>query len=411
MTQPSDILIVGAGQAGGCAAAALRREGYAGRILLAGAEAHRPYERPPLSKAVLESAANDDGIYLHKADYHDGLGLDWHPNATVAQIDAANRIALMADGKKLSFDRCLIATGGRARALPGLPADAPNVFTLRGLDDARRLRERLAPGASVTVLGGGFLGLEFAGMARQKGLSVTVLEAGPQILGRAVPPLVAAWLAGRHGAAGTEIVCNARLRGVDAGAGGVTATLEDGRVFRSDFLLVSIGQEPNVELAAAAGIALDNGIAVDARCQTSAPDVYSAGDCASHYSNFLGKRVRLESWQNAQEQAQVAAKAMLGLPAGYDVVPWFWSDQLGMNIQMLGMPEPDYRYLVRGDTSGEKFCVFGFGGESLRYALAVNSGGDIRPLRNLLESGAHLPPDALLDAGRPIREIVKKALA
>ena len=411
MTQPREILIVGAGQAGGCAAAALRREGFAGHIVLAGAEAHRPYERPPLSKAVLDDASADEGIYLHKPEFHDGLGLDWHPNAQVAQIDTANRVATMADGREFAFDRCLIATGGRARVLPGLSADAPNVFMLRGLDDARCLRRRLVAGSSVTVIGGGFLGLEFAAMARQKGLAVTVLEAGTQILGRAVPPEFAAWLAGRHAAAGVKIVCGAKLRAVDANAAGTVVTLEDGQTFQSDFLLLSIGQEPNVELAASAGIALDNGIAVDARCETSVPGVYSAGDCASHYSNFLGKRVRLESWQNAQEQAQVAAKAMLGLPAGYDVVPWFWSDQLGMNIQMLGMPDPAYRYLVRGAPEGGKFCVFGFGGQGLRYALAVNGGGDIRPLRNLLESGTPIQPDTLLDTTRTIRDIVKVALS
>jgi 3-phenylpropionate/trans-cinnamate dioxygenase ferredoxin reductase subunit len=410
MTPPDSILIIGAGQAGGCAAAALRREGYGGRITLAGAEAHRPYERPPLSKAVLHDAAAEETLFLHKPEFHDGLEMQWLPGADVQSLDVGARLARTAAGDLLRFDRCLIATGGRARLLSGLAADAPNVHYLRGLDDARRLRERLLPNASVIVIGGGFLGLEFAGMARSKGMTVTVCEAGPQLLGRAAPPQVGAWLQARHEEAGTTVLCGAAVAAVEARADGVSVALASGVTLTADFLLVSIGQLPNVELAQQAGLAIDNGIAVDARCETSAAGIYAAGDCASHQSRFLQRRVRLESWQNAQEQAQVAARAMLDLPAAYDIVPWFWSDQLGMNMQMLGLPDAALAYRSRGQPSDGKFSIYGFDGQQLRYVLAVNSGAEMTPLRRLMSAGASVDADRLADPARPVRDTVKAAL-
>ena len=410
MTMPDSILIIGAGQAGGCAAAALRREGYGGRITLAGVEPHRPYERPPLSKAVLHDAGAEASLFLHKPDFHDGLEMQWLPGADVQSLDAAARLAHTASGDMLAFDRCLIATGGRARPLPGLPPDAPNVHYLRGLDDARRLRERLLPNASVIVIGGGFLGLEFAGMARSKGMAVTVCEAGPQLLGRAAPPQAGAWLQARHEEAGTRVLCGAAVTAVEARADRVSVALAGGATLEADFLLVSIGQVPNVELAAQAGLTIDNGIAVDSRCETSAPGIFAAGDCASHVSRFLQRRVRLESWQNAQEQAQVAARAMLDLPAAYDVVPWFWSDQLGMNIQMLGIPDAALSYRLRGRPSDPKFSIYGFDGSQLRYALAVNSGAEMTPLRRLMTAGASIDADLLADPAQPLRDTVKAAL-
>ncbi|MDB5757733.1 MAG: Ferredoxin reductase [Burkholderia sp.] len=410
MSTPASILIIGAGQAGGCAAAALRREGYEGRITLAGVEPHRPYERPPLSKAVLHDASAEETLFLHKPDFHDGLEMEWLPGADVQSLDVAARLARTASGDALTFDRCLIATGGRARLLPGVPPEAPNVHYLRGLDDARRLRKRLLPGASVIVIGGGFLGLEFAGMARSKGVAVTVCEAGPQLLGRAAPPLVGAWLQARHEEAGVHVLCGAAVSSVTARADGVSVALADGVRLDADFLLVSVGQLPNIELAQQAGLAIDNGIAVDTRCETSVPGIFAAGDCASHVSRFLQRRVRLESWQNAQEQAQVAALAMLDLPAAYDVVPWFWSDQLGMNIQMLGMPDPALAYLTRGQPSDTKFSVYGFDGQQLRYALVVNSGAEMTPLRKLMTAGASVDANCLADLARPVRDTVKAAL-
>ncbi|WP_161993174.1 NAD(P)/FAD-dependent oxidoreductase [Lacisediminimonas profundi] len=412
MPDPESILIIGAGQAGGCAAATLRGEGYAGRIVLVGAEQHRPYERPPLSKSVLSDPESEPGIFLHKPEFHEGLKLEYLPGTRVSDLDPAGKVAHTADGGQIPWDRCLLATGGRVRLLPGVPEGMANVYYLRELDDARRLRERLVPGARVVVLGGGFLGLEFAAVAREKGLEVTVVEAGSQLLGRAAPALFADWLREQFAASGVKVLCNAGVKGIQPAGQGVAVQFADGGELAADFVLVSIGQVPNVELAQSCGLAIDNGIAVDPAGRTSAPDIFAAGDCASQDNRWLGRRVRLESWQMAQEQATVAARAMLGKPADCDLIPWFWSDQLGMNLQMLGVPEPGLQYEVRGAMDGGKFSIFGFDQvHRLRYVLAVNNGADMRPLRNLLEAGKQAPRDQLLDAGKPLREIVKQALA
>jgi 3-phenylpropionate/trans-cinnamate dioxygenase ferredoxin reductase subunit len=413
MSEPvlsNGILIIGAGQAGGSAAAALRANGYAGRIVLAGAEPHRPYERPPLSKALLLDNNVDDSVFLHSPAIHSGLELEWKPGAQVSELDPTSRLAYTEAGESIHFDHALIATGGRARLLPALPLDAPHVHYLRGLDDARRLRDRLYPDARVIVIGGGFLGLEFASSARSKGMAVTVCEAGDRLLGRAAPPQIGAWLQAFHEAAGVRIITGARVQAIDTTGTEVTVTLSQGESRCADFLLVAIGQEPNVELAARCGINVDDGIVVDARCETSAPGIFAAGDCTSHFNAFLRRRVRLESWQNAQEQGLVAASAMIGLDTNYQVIPWFWSDQCGMNIQMLGLPDDKLRYVLRGQISDAKFQWYGFEGDRLRYALAVNSGGDMRPLRMLMEAGAPIDPEILADPSRPVRATVKQAI-
>lgn len=407
----STILIVGAGQAGGCAAATLRQEGYQGRIVMLGAESYAPYERPPLSKGVLDGSKAESSIFLQKPEFYDECKIEWMPDVHVTGIQAQNRTAHTSDGAVIAFDKCLVATGGRPRRFPGLDEDMPNVHYLRGLADVIGIKQKIKPGARVVVIGGGFLGLEFAGTVRALGVQVTVVEAGVQIMGRAAPHIFAEWLHERYLKAGVEIIRSAEIKAIEYDQAGGRVVLGNGTILESDFCLVAIGQVPNIELAELAGFHLDNGIAVDACGETSVPGIFAAGDCASHFNEFLGKRVRLESWHNAQEQAIVAAKAILGAPAGYDVVPWFWSDQLGFNIQMLGSPEPDLRYVVRGDMTAEKFNIFGLDGDELRYVLAVNNGGDIRPLRTLLESGVNVAEEQLLDTSRSIREIVKAAKA
>jgi 3-phenylpropionate/trans-cinnamate dioxygenase ferredoxin reductase subunit len=406
---PSNILIVGTGQAGGCAAATLRKEGFNGTITLVGTEIYRPYERPPLSKAVLGSSAADDRVFLHKLEAYQALGLNWLPNTRVEAIDATARIARMPGGVELAFDRCLIATGGQVRLMPSLPPGMPNDYHLRNLDVALRLRDRIRPGGTATVIGGGFLGLEFASTASEKSMKITVCEAGEQILGRAVPKMFGDWLCSRYEQAGVRIIRGTHVRSVNSNAAQVAVELDGGDVLVSDFVLIAIGQIPNIDLAQDAKLVIDNGIAVDAHCETSAPGIFAAGDCASHFNPFIGKRVRLESWQNAQEQGIVAAKAMLGIPAVYDVVPWFWSDQLELNIQMLGIPDPAYHYVTRGSMQDAKFSIYGFDGKILRYALVVNSGGDIRPLRNLMELRRAIDCDALTDITWSIRDLVKAA--
>jgi 3-phenylpropionate/trans-cinnamate dioxygenase ferredoxin reductase subunit len=405
--QSPTILMVGAGQAGGCAAAALRREGYEGSIVLAGAEVHPPYERPLLSKGVLEGSQPDASVFLHKPGFYDEANIEWLPNAHIESIRTDTRVATMSDGRAFTFDQCLIATGGRPRDFAGVDKGMPHVHYLRSLADVADLREKIKPAASVIVIGGGFLGLEFASTVHAQGVNVMVLEAGECIMGRTVSRLFSEWLADCYAKSGFEIVCNAKIQSIAYGETGGQVILENGQAIGSDFCLIVIGQLPNVELAEAAGLDVDNGIVVDARGETSIAGIFAAGDCASHFNSFLGKMVRLESWQNAQEQAVAAARGMVGLEVHYDIVPWFWSDQPGCNIQMLGSPDVHLHYAVRGDLTTDQFIIFGFDGETLRYVLAVNKGGDIRPLRTLLEAHLTIARETLLDTSRSLREIVK----
>jgi 3-phenylpropionate/trans-cinnamate dioxygenase ferredoxin reductase subunit len=409
--QPPTILIVGAGQAGGCAAAALRKEGYEGRIVLVGAEEHPPYERPPLSKGILDGSQPDNSVFLHPPGFYPEADIEWLPNSHIESIHTNTRTATMSDGKTIVFDQCLIATGGRPREFAGVDKCMPHVHYLRNLADVVNLRAKITPAASFVVIGGGFLGLEFASTAHAQGVKVTVLEAGERIMGRAVPQLFAEWLTDRYAKTGIEIICNAKIQSIDYGHGGGQVILQNGQTIESDFCLIAIGQLPNVELAEAAGLDVDNGIVVDARGETSVAGIFAAGDCASHFNDFLGRMVRLESWQNAQEQGIVTARAMAGAEAHYNIIPWFWSDQLGFNIQMLGSPDPHLRYAVRGDMTADQFVILGFDDQTLRYALAVNKGGDIRPLRTLLETHLTIAGETLLDTSRSLREIVKAATA
>jgi len=418
MTAAAPFLIVGAGQAGATAAAALRTLGHTGRIVLAGDEASLPYERPPLTKAVLADAGMDGRIGIHPAGFHDAQSIELRLGAGVVAIDAARRLARFGDGSELAFSRCLIATGGRARTLPSLPPGTPHVHYVRTLADAQALRAAMAGLPSLCVLGGGFLGLEVAATARAAGLAVSVVEAAPRLLPRAVPPEFSAWLAGRAAAAGVALRLGRSCTSIAAMADGVALAFDDGSTLHAPLLVVAIGQTPEVALARDCGLALhphNGGIRIDAQCRTSAPDIYAAGDCASQVQPLAGEELRLESWQSANEQARIAAAAMLGVPTEVAATPWFWSDQFGCNIQMLGLPGAATTYHLRGEAAIDgtpKFMLLGLdANHRLGYAIAVNAGGDLRPLRALVGQRIPCDPAQLRDVSIPPRQLVRDALS
>jgi 3-phenylpropionate/trans-cinnamate dioxygenase ferredoxin reductase subunit len=411
MEEAPGMLIIGAGQAGGRAASALRKKGYEGRITLVGEEPHRPYERPPLSKAVLMGQAPEDTVFLQKNDDYQALDLDWRPGCKVRCLDPRAQRVVLNNGEGLHYARCLLATGGRVRELPGVARGTPNVYYLRSLDDACELRDQMRPDRKVAVLGGGFLGLEFASAALDRGMDVTVLEAAPQLLARVAPEPFGRWLGTRYEEAGARVLTDTKIEAVESTSDGVSIHLGEGEPEHFEFLLVSIGQIPNVELARQAGIEVDNGIVVDVCCETSAAGVFAAGDCAAQFNAFLGKVTRFESWQNAQEQASLVAAAMLDQPVDSQVIPWFWSDQLQRNIQMLGTPSPDYEYRTRGQPDRNRCSVYGFEGNTLKYAIAVSGGKEIPPLRKLLASGAEVDSEQLTNPAIPVKKTVKAAMA
>lgn len=408
------IVIVGAGQAAARAAQALREAGHNGGVIVVGAESHRPYERPPLSKAVLRDAQEPALEVLAPAQFDD-CGLKFVPGVRAERLDPHQRIVHLGDGRTLAYSQCLLATGGRARVLAALPPRTPRVHYLRSLDDARGLRAALAPGVRLAVVGGGFLGLEVAASASALGARVTVLESAPSLLARFLPAEAAEWLVGAIRKRGVRLELGRALRSAHADVKGVQVVFDDGDVLRADQVLVAIGLEPEAELARAAGLEIDagnGGIAVDAQCRTSDPHVFAAGDCASQFNTHLGAQLRLESWQNANEQARIAAAGMLGQPRPTPTYPWFWTDQGEDNLQMLGLTAPDLIYVRRGDPATHSQALWiGHRAGVPVHGIALNAGGDLRALRALFDAGVPFDPDAFVSHSGPLRAWVKATLA
>ncbi|WP_455287093.1 NAD(P)/FAD-dependent oxidoreductase [Cupriavidus necator] len=414
MSQDAPILIIGAGQAGAMAAAELRKLGHGGRIVMAGGERHAPYERPPLSKSVLADGGQDGKIGVHPAGFYAGQDIELRLGTTVTALDPAHNVARCADGEAIHYAACLLATGGNARVLPPLPPGTPHVHYLRTLDDATRLRDAMQRAGEVVVIGGGFLGLETASTAAGLGLRVTLIESADRLLGRALPPELGTWLAQRVRAQGVELRLDCGIAAFVPQADGVQLRLADGTALHAPLVVVAIGLTPEVALGAAAGVALhplNGGIQVDEHGRTSAAGIYSAGDCCSQYQPQFGGHVRLESWQSANEQARIAAAAMLGVQADPVALPWFWTDQFGCNVQMLGAADPAIRYAWRGvsdsDAPSPRFMLLGTREGRLCHAIAINAGGDLRQLRALFGQTVEGLLPRLCDDELPLRQLVR----
>jgi len=391
------IVIVGGGQAGGWAAQTLRAEGFKGRVVLIGDEAHRPYERPPLSKAILSGDAHADTAYLQKPEAFDALAVEWRPNATATAIDATAKQLRLADGESLGYDKLILCTGGRARRLTIPGADLPGVHTLRNLQDAASLGAALIAGKRLLVIGGGWIGLEVAATARKKGMEVTVVEAMSRLCERTVPAGISTYLQRLHRSHGVRIELGASVERLAEAANGLSATLSDGREIGCDTVLVGVGLIANDELARAAGLACDGGVCVDAQCRSSNADILAAGDVAVWHSEWAGRRMRLESWQNAQEQGIAAARSALGTDVNHQPLPWFWSDQFDVNLQIYGMPAPQHEVVVRGDPDSNAFVMFFLDGDHVVAALGPNSARDLRFARRLIERRTSVDPAQLAD--------------
>ncbi|MFQ8431392.1 NAD(P)/FAD-dependent oxidoreductase [Amaricoccus sp. W119] len=402
------MVIVGAGECGARAALALREAGYAGPVTLLDAEAHDPYERPPLSKdAILAETPVPKGI--GGAERLAEAGIAFRRSRKAHAIDRARKTVVCDDGSELPYERLLIATGARPRPLPGNDrgAEAPNVVTLRTLDDAARIRAALGPGKRLAVIGGGFIGLELAASARRLGAEVTVIEALPRLLSRAVPEEIAAVLHERHAAEGARILTGARVAGIE-GAGVVLA---DGSLVPADLIVVGIGAMPNVELAEEAGLALENGVAVDATLASSDPDIFAAGDCCSvPMPLYDGRRVRLESWRSAQEQGGLAARNMLGAGETVSAVPWFWSDQYDLTLQIAGLADGAGSHVRREGKDGA-FLIFHLAPDGrLLSASGIGPGNavakEIRLAEMLIARRATPDPQALADPGVNLKKLL-----
>jgi 3-phenylpropionate/trans-cinnamate dioxygenase ferredoxin reductase subunit len=350
------MLIVGAGECGARAAFALRELGYAGPLTLIGAERHLPYERPPLSKDGMTGGTGSIRT-IADAERFEAAGIALKLASEVVSIDRAARSVELGDGSHVPYEKLLLATGARPRRLPVCEGSRHCLY-LRTHDDAAAIAGRLRPGARIIIVGGGFIGLELAAAARGRGCEVIVLEALPRLLARAVPQDIAAAIADAHRANGVDIRCSAAIDTITDTDNGIEVRLADGPALGADLCIVGIGAVPNTELAEAAGLAVENGIRVDEVLRTSDPAIFAAGDCCSFpLPIYGGRRVRLEAWRNAQEQGNLAARNMLGANAPHDAVPWFWSDQYDLTLQIAGLPDEGAR-TVRRYLDDDAFLLF-----------------------------------------------------
>ncbi|MGE4374042.1 MAG: NAD(P)/FAD-dependent oxidoreductase [Xanthobacter sp.] len=365
-------VIVGGGQAAAQACVSLRAEGFQGPVLILGDEPYLPYQRPPLSKAYLADEISEERLELKAPTYYADNGIKVHLNTPVARLLPEDRQVELADGSRQTYEKLLIATGTRARALPVPGADLEGVWSIRTIDDVRRFRADCRPGARLVIIGGGYIGLEVAAKARKLGLDVTVLEGSERVLARVACPTISSFIHGLHERHGVVIRSGSRVARLvgDNRVNGVE--LADGLHVPADLVLSAVGALPNVELAGAAGLALDNGVKVDETTRTSHPDIFAVGDVASFPSARYGRRVRLESVQNAIDQAKATAKAMTGQEVSYNPVPWFWSDQYDVKIQIAGLLDGYEQTEVEGDVEGGRFHVRYLAGEKLLAVCSIN---------------------------------------
>ncbi len=403
MAREPTFVVIGAGQAGGRAVEAMRAAGFAGRIQLVGAEAHVPYERPPLSKKLLTGDVGPQSTYLHDAAFYDDQHIELRLGVDAVAIGREARSVRLSTGETLAYDKLLLTTGSRVRRL-SIPGDTlPGVHYLRHMDDSLAIRARLAEGARVVVIGGGYIGLEAAAAARARGCAVTVLEAASLVMNRVVAPEIGRFYEDLHRANGVDIRTAVKVLKF-TGVGRVEAVVCDGGVtLAADFVSVGVGAEADAGLAEAAGLMVDNGIVVDRYGRSSDEHIFAAGDVANQPNEALGRRLRLESWQNAQNQAIAVARVMCGGSDPYQELPWFWSDQYGLNLQMLGLPEGWDRLVIRGDMAAHKFTAFYLRDRVVIGANAVNSPRDLRFARMLMEQGARPEPAALADPNIPLK--------
>ncbi|HEX6027290.1 MAG TPA: FAD-dependent oxidoreductase [Solirubrobacter sp.] len=408
---PETHVIVGGGLAGAKAAEALRNEGFEGRIALFAEEAELPYERPPLSKDYLRGESPREQARVHPEQFYADNDIELRTGTRVTAIDTATTAVVLADGERIRYDRLLLATGARPRRLNVTGAELDGLLTLRELNDADTLRARLSASPRLVVVGAGWIGAEVAASARQLGCDVTVVEVAEvplqHVLGREIGGLYAEI----HRDHGVRLLTGVSVHGF-AGAGRVERVeLADGRAIDCDLVVAGVGVSPRVELAEAGGLAVENGILVDAQLQTSVPGIFAAGDVANVAHPFYGHRLRVEHWANALHQPEVAAPAMLGKPAVWDRLPYFFSDQYDVGMEYAGLASGDDEVLIRGDRDRRELIAFWLRDERVVAGMNVNVWDVTDDIQALIRAGRPVDRARLADPEVPLLDAQKSAAA
>jgi 3-phenylpropionate/trans-cinnamate dioxygenase ferredoxin reductase subunit len=399
----ANIVIIGAGQAGAQAVQSLRAEGVDAPIIMIGDEAYPPYQRPPLSKAYLLGNFERPRLFLKADNYYPEAGCELILNTGVAAIHRAERMVELSNGRKLDYDKLLLATGARVRRLRCPGAELPGVHYLKTIADVDGLQEVFQAGKRIAIVGGGYIGLEVAAVGAKRGLDVTVFEAMDRLMARAVSPLLSGFYAREHEKAGVTLKLNTGVEAIE-GNGKVERVIAGGQSHDCDIVLVGIGVIACDELAVKAGLGVDDGIVVDRNARTGDPHIWAAGDCTRHVGRE-GHEIRLECVQNAIDQAKHAALAMAGKPKTYSEVPWFWSDQYDLKLQIAGLARPTDRLVQRGDPAARKFAVFHLRDGKVAAVEAVNAAPEYMIGKKLIAEAKPIAAEKLADLSVPMKQM------
>ncbi len=397
------IVIIGAGHAAGQAAASLRQAKFAGPITIIGDEAHVPYQRPPLSKQYLAGTQLADKVYLRAEKFYADKDIQLMLDTRATQIDPSTKTINLDNGETIAYEKLLISTGSRPRKLSIEGSDLSGIHYLRTMDDVDGIRADVKPGANLVIVGGGYIGLEVAAVGIELGMNVHVLEMEERILQRVTTPEMSAYYHKLHTDRGVHIHTQTGVTGF-SGNGSVEKVLCGDESFDADIVIVGIGIIPNIEIAEEAGIHCDNGIVVDDHCRTSDPDIYAAGDCTNHPNPLMNKRLRLESVPNAMDQARVSTANMLGDDKVYAAIPWFWSDQYDLKLQMVGFSADGDSQVLRGDMDTHQFAIFYLKDGKVVAADAVNSPKEFMLCKQLV--GKPADPAKLADPETDLKSLL-----
>ena len=397
------IVIIGAGHAAGQAAASLRQAKFEGPITIIGDEAHVPYQRPPLSKQYLAGTQLADKVYLRAEKFYTDKDIQLMLDTRATQIDPSTKTINLDNGETIAYEKLLISTGSRPRKLSIEGSDLSGIHYLRTMDDVDGIRADVKPGANLVIVGGGYIGLEVAAVGIELGMNVHVLEMEERILQRVTTPEMSAYYHKLHTDRGVHIHTQTGVTGF-SGNGSVEKVLCGDESFDADIVIVGIGIIPNIEIAEEAGIHCDNGIVVDDHCRTSDPDIYAAGDCTNHPNPLMNKRLRLESVPNAMDQARVSTANMLGDDKVYAAIPWFWSDQYDLKLQMVGFSADGDSQVLRGDIDTHQFAIFYLKDGKVVAADAVNSPKEFMLCKQLVGNPAD--PAKLADPETDLKSLL-----
>ena len=402
----TSVVIIGASHAAAQASVSLRQGGYDGKITVIGDEPDLPYHRPPLSKDFLSGNKALDDILIRPASGYEAANIEMKLGVRVEAVDRTAKTVVTDAGETLSYDKLVLTTGARIRRLPVPGEDLDGVYYLRDTKDVRAIKTEVKAGRKAVIVGGGYIGLETAASLKKQGMDVTVLEAMPRILQRVTAPIMSEFYKRIHNEEGVNILEGVMASAIKKTENGLRVQTSCEQSFDADIVIIGIGVIPNIELAEAAGLETGNGIEVNEFCQTSDPDIYAAGDVTWHYNPIYDRHIRLESVPNATEQGKVVANHINGKPKPYNSLPWFWSDQFDLKLQIAGLSEGYDDIVIRGDIEASRsFAAFYFNGEKLLAVDAVNSPREFMLARMSLSKGMTLDKTLLADAEMDLKQI------